>query len=336
MTNEISPSPVDAPTDVVESIKGFDADLKCRGFQFEFGRTYTVEGKIKACEKGFHACPVDEHPLSVLDFYAPGKNRFGIVDQFGKRDRDGRKLASASITLKFELTWHEIVTRTIKWVLDRTTPSGSNHSEGDRSASSATGDRSASSATGDWSASSATGDWSASSATGDRSASSATGYQSASSATGDRSASSATGDRSASSATGDWSASSATGDQSASSATGDRSASSATGDWSASSATGDWSASSATGHRSAALATGYKASATVDSENGVAIATGEFGKARGEKAGSVLFLIERDDDGGICNHWSGKVGDNGIEPGVFYTLHNGKPVPADDAEDDED
>jgi hypothetical protein len=50
----------------VASIKGFDQKLQCQGFQFEIGKTYTVTGNIKACKKGFHACPIDDHPLSVF------------------------------------------------------------------------------------------------------------------------------------------------------------------------------------------------------------------------------------------------------------------------------
>ena len=63
---EIAPS--NPPHPVIASIKGFDADWTCRGFKFEIGKTYEVGGKIKACSNGFHACPTDEHPLSVFEF----------------------------------------------------------------------------------------------------------------------------------------------------------------------------------------------------------------------------------------------------------------------------
>lgn len=49
--------------------KATDKNMKCRGFQYELGKTAEVEGDIELCEKGLHAC---EMPLDVLGYYAPG------------------------------------------------------------------------------------------------------------------------------------------------------------------------------------------------------------------------------------------------------------------------
>lgn len=36
--------------------KAFNQDLTCRGFQYEIGKTYSIEGLPVLCEKGFHFC----------------------------------------------------------------------------------------------------------------------------------------------------------------------------------------------------------------------------------------------------------------------------------------
>ena len=210
------------------AIKGFDANLQCRGFQFEVGKTYKHDGTVKACEGGFHAIPDDAHPLTVFEFYQPAVSRFCIVDVDGATDKTSDKVAAEILTVQREIGMHDLIAEAIKWVTDRANLEGEV----------ATGDHGAASATGDHGAASATGDHGAASATGDQGAASATGYQGAASATGYLGAASATGTQGAASATGNYGAASATGTQGAASATGTRGAASATGDHGAAMASG--------------------------------------------------------------------------------------------------
>ena len=195
----------------IKTYKGFDKDLKCRGFQYEIGKEYE-EKKASACSCGFHAC---EMPIEVLGYYAPGdQSRYCEVEQDGdlSRHSDDTKVASTKIKIGAEIGIPGIVKAQVEYIKERATKTKEHHSTGDWSANSATGYGSANSATGDWSANSATGDWSANSATGSQSANSATGDWSANSATGSQSANSATGSRSANSATGYGSANISTGE----------------------------------------------------------------------------------------------------------------------------
>ena len=106
---------------MITSIKGFDKNLSCRGFQFEIGKTYKVKGKVKVCSNGFHSCPSDEEtsPLAVFEYYPPAMSRYCEVQADGKTDRQGNKIASAKITVGVEITLHEMIGRFIKWATDK-------------------------------------------------------------------------------------------------------------------------------------------------------------------------------------------------------------------------
>ena len=190
--------------------KGTDKDMRCKGLQYEIGKAVTVDGEVKLCERGLHAC---EMPLDVLNYYPPATSRYFEAELKGvtAEKQDDTKRVGNKLALKAELSIADLVKAQIKYVKERATPKDTEHT---------TGYRGAASATGDWGAASATGDQGAASATGDQGAASATGYQGAASATGNRGAASATGNRGAASATGDWGAASATGNRGAASATG--------------------------------------------------------------------------------------------------------------------
>jgi hypothetical protein len=319
----------DATTaETVPAIKGFNADLTCRDFQFEIGKKYEHDGDVSACHSGFHA--IEGYPLEVFDYYAPSTSRYCDVilgGAFSRHESDS-KIAASKIILIAEISMPKLIERAVAWVFERADRSKSESTAtGYQGASSATGDYGASSATGDYGASSATGNQGASSATGPRGASSATGYQGASSATGNQGASSATGDYGASSATGYQGASSATGYQGAASSTGTRGASSATGYQGAASSTGTRGASSATGDQGASLATGDQGAASAGNKTAIALAAGFEGRARGI-TGAWIVCAERDDKGNILTVLTHEVDGKTIKENTFYMVKGGKWIEA--------
>ena len=107
---------------VIKSYKGFDSSLSCRGFQYEVGKEYEMDGHIECCERGFHAC---ESPLEVFDHYDMLKSRFAEVEQSGTIDReeDSTKVCSSRIKIKAELKLADIINIGVEWLKDITSPS---------------------------------------------------------------------------------------------------------------------------------------------------------------------------------------------------------------------
>ena len=99
--------------------KGFDKDLKCRGFQYEIGKEYECENAA-ACETGFHAC---ERPLDVFSYYPPAFSRYCEVEQSGKTDAnsDDSKVASTKIKIGAEIGIPGLVKAQIEYVKAHTT-----------------------------------------------------------------------------------------------------------------------------------------------------------------------------------------------------------------------
>jgi len=293
-----------AQQETITSYKGFDQDWKCLGFQYKLGETVVHEGDVEACASGFHAC---EYPLDVFSYYPPAGNRFAVVEQSGQLSRhsDDTKVASKTLTVKAEIGLPGLIKAAIEYTVKRCAPidpTSPAYSDKERGAASATGDSGAASAT------------------GTRGAASATGYSGAASATGTRGAASATGYSGAASATGDSGAASATGYSGAASATGDSGAASATGDSGAASATGYSGAASATGTRGAASATGTRGAASATGEHSVAMACGHEGRAMAGETGAIV-LAYRNYDGDLVHIRASRVGENGVEPGVWYQLN---------------
>ena len=107
---------------VIKSYKGFDSSLSCRGFQYEVGKEYEMDGHIECCKRGFHAC---ESPLEVFDHYDMLKSRFAEVEQSGiiDREEDSTKVCSSRIKIKAELKLSDIINIGVEWLKDITSPS---------------------------------------------------------------------------------------------------------------------------------------------------------------------------------------------------------------------
>ena len=107
---------------VITSYKGFGKNMQCRGFQYEVGKEYEMDGEIKCCNRGFHAC---KSPIEVWDYYDMLNSRFAEVEQSGKIDEEEKstKICSSRIKIKAELKLADIINIGVEWLKDITSPS---------------------------------------------------------------------------------------------------------------------------------------------------------------------------------------------------------------------
>ena len=107
---------------VIKSYKAFDKNMRCRDFQYEVGKEYEMDGEIKCCNRGFHAC---KNPLEVWNYYDMLNSRFAEVEQSGKIDEEGNstKVCSSHIKIKAELKLADIIKVGVEWLKDITSPS---------------------------------------------------------------------------------------------------------------------------------------------------------------------------------------------------------------------
>lgn len=91
-------------------IKGFDKDLKCRGFQFEIGKEYDTgapDDNLKLCsDTVFHYC---DSLQQVHEYYnCTEDNRYCEIKVLGKEITDGEKCGSNRIRIVREITGDEL------------------------------------------------------------------------------------------------------------------------------------------------------------------------------------------------------------------------------------
>ena len=149
--------------------KGFDKDLKCRGFQYEIGKEYE-EDAADIC----HAC---ENPMDVFGYYNPADSRYCEVDlDTNEQTEKDSKRVGKRIKIETEIGLSGLIQAGVKFILEKVDFKSAKESN--------TGNRSAATNTGNWSAATNTGDQSAATNTGYQSAATVGGAESIAVVTG--------------------------------------------------------------------------------------------------------------------------------------------------------
>ena len=118
----------------ITAYKALNADFTCQGFQFEVGKTYTHDGKVRMFRAGFHAC---RNPLDILDYYDLCSSRFSRVELSGEvleHDEDST-LCAQILHASAELSLSDFVQTAVQWVIEACKPKDGESSERVRSSS---------------------------------------------------------------------------------------------------------------------------------------------------------------------------------------------------------
>jgi hypothetical protein len=312
---------------VIKAYKGFDKNMQCRGYQYKVGESYEHQGKVKACEGGFHSC---EYPLDVFKYYEPASAEFAEVEAAGEISKHGddTKVSSSKLTVKASIGLPGLISAAIEYTMARIKTNGTTSNSGSDGAASNSGSYGAASNSGEYGAASNSGDNGAASNSGYKGAASNSGEYGAASNSGDNGAASNSGYKGATSNSGDAGAASNSGIQGAASNSGEYGAASNSGSYGAASNSGTRGAASNSGHQGAASNSGLQGAASNSGSygaasnsgsDGIAAAFGYEGKSKSTESGAIV-CVYRDDEGKLVHIKASKVGDNGIKADTWYML----------------
>ena len=140
----------------MKAYKGFDKDLKCRGFQYEVGKEYE-EGSAELCKKGFHAC---ENPLDAFRYYGPTDSRYCEVDvdDNGERNSNDSKVCGKHIKIGAEIGLKGVINAGVRFVFDKCESATEENASGESGNAAASGLRGNAAASG-WRGTAAVTGW---------------------------------------------------------------------------------------------------------------------------------------------------------------------------------
>ena len=132
----------------MKACKGFDKNLRCRGFQYEVGGEYTEE-TAELCNRGPHAC---ENPLDTLRYYRPGDSRYCEVEieDNGQRSSYDSKVCGKHIKIGAEIGLKGVINAGVRFVFDKCESATEENASGNLGNADASGERGNAAASG-WS-----------------------------------------------------------------------------------------------------------------------------------------------------------------------------------------
>ena len=90
----------------MKGYKAFENDFTCKGFQYEVGKTYELEGRPSLCQYGFHFC---EKMGDCFSYYDVEGSRYAEVEALGEIVGDDDKKVTNKIKIVREISKDEML-----------------------------------------------------------------------------------------------------------------------------------------------------------------------------------------------------------------------------------
>jgi len=315
----------------MKGYKGFDKGLKCKGFQYEVGKTFKHKGEIKLCDSGFHFC---ESPLDVFDYYDICESEFAEIEAVGDIKKDTSKSVTNHIKVVKKIALKDFIEAGIDYIrtvckagYGATNASSGNYatnaSSGDGATNASSGYRAKNASSGYGATNASSGNYAtnASSGLGATNASSGNGATNASSGYYAKNASSGNYAKNASS--GDYAKNASSGDGATNASSGNGATNASSGDGATNASSGYGATNASSGDYAKNASSGDYAKIVMTGKNNVGAAIGRDSRIKGLK-GNWITLAEYDDNGICICVKSSKIDGKKIKENVWYELKKGK------------
>ena len=91
----------------IKGYKVFNPDWTCRGFKYEVGKTYKIDGDIEICKEGFHFCQKVSDCFNYYSFNC--ENKVAEVEATGVVETEKDKSVTNEIKIVREISWQEVL-----------------------------------------------------------------------------------------------------------------------------------------------------------------------------------------------------------------------------------
>ena len=301
----------------MKAYKGFDRNMRCRGFQFEERRAYETD-KAELCETGFHACT---NPLDVLRYYSPVDgceyHEVELEDVSEGRSSKDSQVCGKRIRIGAKLGIEELVDASVRMYGEEA--KGVKDAQGALTDNSAISTQIASS--GDWACIGSSGREACIASSGDWARIASSGDWACIGSSGREACIASSGDWARIASSGDWACIGSSGYETCIASSGDDAQIASSGDQTRIAASGHKAYIAASGNKARISASGYETRIETLGANCVMMCTGQNNRAKG-KVGSWIVLTEWVN--GEPNVVARRIDGAAIKADTWYVLRDGQ------------